>query len=354
MRASGTPGPGAGWQMMRARCFPFLMVFLVLLPVRNGVGRSGGGAVVSAEASGNQRRPAFGFQGLSPGDVSLLAGSSPKHSFLRPPTPSPTRKVPGGGVWELAAKAIDDMHGSRLLRSGPARWHGAREGRSSGPVFKRGPRVALRDLLLFFTKLFAHATQRLGHAVASLAVMMALSAPLSASAASICIPLPTPSGIARVCVDVGEPSAEPREGMPEHVNAHRTPSMSEGNILSRAGVRPLAMFSDAQAKIKAVAAQRLQLIEHLESGAPKEPELTGPARRRELMEKGIDGVAIRYGDRNAPRSTIIADKIDPIIVTAHLVLAGKCREGVAAGLPLFVIARGLLCGFGGLDERQTT
>lgn len=332
MRASETAwlsqSMGAGWQTARARCVPLLMGFLMLLPVPSRGGGRGGGGVVNAEKMGQPPRLAVGFQALRAGDLGRLAGTRLQHFGHRPPAPLLLGRAVGGVRKPAASAGARD---AGMLRPGPARAHGAREGGNLGLLFARGPLVALRDLVLFLAELFALAAKRLGHVVASLAVMMALSAPLPVSAASICIPVPTPSGIARLCVDVGEASSpKSQEGLPEHVNAQRTPRMSEGNVLSRAGIRPLAMFSDAQAKIKAVAKQRLQFIDHIEAGPRTEPETQGPARRRELMDKRIDGVALSYGDTNTPRSVIIADQIDPVFVMIHLALAGTTSRNPAA------------------------
>jgi len=178
--------------------------------------------------------------------------------------------------------------------------------------------------------------------VASLAVFLALSAPLPSAAISVCLPLPTPNGIAKVCLDVGASAEKPSKEsnkvnvpepveVPQHVNAHRTPIWSEGTILSRAGIRPFSMLSDAQAKIKAVAIQRLEIIKTTESltsssspppsSSPENPQLSGPARRKALLDKGIDGVALRYGNADMPRSLIVADWIDPVLVSSWSVLA---------------------------------
>jgi hypothetical protein len=91
------------------------------------------------------------------------------------------------------------------------------------------------------------------------------------------------------------------------------------------------MLSDAQAKIKAVAIQRLEFIKTIESltsssslppsSSPENSQLIGPARRKELLDKGIDGVALRYGNADMPRSLIVADLIDPVLVTSWSVLA---------------------------------
>ena len=173
---------------------------------------------------------------------------------------------------------------------------------------------------------------QLQHFVASLLVVLALATPLPSSAGSVCLPLPTPSGIARVCVDIGEPSSGARAPeqaqVPDHVNAQRTPTKSDGTVLSRAGIRPLSMLGDAKARIQAAARVRLGVLEELEAlaaapatAAPDEPLLPGPALRRALFEQGVDPIGLVYGDANIPRSQIIADGIDPVLVTGWLAMA---------------------------------
>jgi len=275
--------------------------------------------------------PAFA---LGAGDAGHLAGRFTPHLGHRPPAlllpRRALRATEVGGLRKLeAAKQGDGGQDSRLLPSFPTPPHQTHVTCIKGLAFAWGARAALRDLVFFLAEIAARATKRLRHLVASLAVAIALSAPLSASAISVCIPVPTPSGIARLCVDVGEPSPESQRQMPEHVNAQRTPSKSEGNILSRAGIRPLQCFSDAHAKIKAVASHRLELIHAHETGAMgvrREPGSTGPARRQELLGKGVDAVALKYGDANTPRSVIIADQIDPVIVMTHMALAGELSQ----------------------------
>jgi len=175
----------------------------------------------------------------------------------------------------------------------------------------------------------AVASTKLKQLVACLAVFLALSTPLPSSAVTICLPVPTPNGIGRVCADIGEPSSKASKHVvvPGHINAQRTPMKSEGNILSRAGIRPMSLLDDAHAKIKAASLHRLDLIQNLEArkaaaeattSTAQEQQLKGPERRKELLDKGIDLIGLKYGDTNMPRSIIIANEIDPVVVTGYL------------------------------------
>jgi hypothetical protein len=267
------------------------------------------------------------FQGLYSGDLKGIIDTCCPHR-----TPFPTIK---GAAGPCRPSARVQRGGSRqslmlLHMSQPklVRPQDAREG-----TFESAPGAthavpggvpaagALRFCIAYVIGLLARARHQVRQMVAALVVAAGLmfSGPLPSSAVSMCMPVPTPNGIARVCMDIGESAEKPV--VPPSVNAHRTPVKSEGSMLSRAGIRPLTMFADAHAKIKATALERLEMIkffEEVDPSIPQPSELKGPHRRKELAERGIDPITLKYGTPNVPRSQLVADTIDPVMVTSSL------------------------------------
>ena len=281
--------------MMRAASArsPVLFAAAVLLPML--APHSLGAGVYAAPGSQPKH---LAFLSAHAGDAGRRLGN--RQALSRPPRANLLPAGPG------ATRAGAD------LRHFAARAHGARGSPDPAPGrAKRGLNgcravaAALRAVVVQLATVLARAAVRLGaqlrHFAASLVVFLALSTPLPSCAVSVCLPLPTPSGIARVCVDVGEPSsvapAAEQAPVPDHLNAQRTPTKSDGTILSRAGIRPFSMLGDAQARIQAAARYRLGVHEALESRAASpatadtdQPQLDDPAIRKALFGTHIQAI----------------------------------------------------------------
>jgi hypothetical protein len=174
--------------------------------------------------------------------------------------------------------------------------------------------------------------------LASLLASLIMLQPKQVNAASICLPIPTPSGISRVCMDVGQDAErDPSEFavhrddvthareqyIPPFINAQRTPIWSEGNVLSRMGFRPMTMFSEARARISESARQRLAVMRAIEEMQRQEEAGTLPKTEyvrfdRDIIYKLEDPLELLTGVPNIPRSQLIADRIDPVLFMMNL------------------------------------
>ena len=164
--------------------------------------------------------------------------------------------------------------------------------------------------------------------VVAAAVFM-VAAPLPSTAVSICVPVPTPAGIGRACLDVGRGVNEPAPAVgeaPAHLNAQRTPTNGEGNVLSRAGIRPLSALSDGWARVQASARARLDALDAppLPSGGPG---WDANAAEAVLRRRAEDMTEVLWGVPNVPRSQLVAHAVDPVIVLSLGVLFAALFQG---------------------------
>jgi hypothetical protein len=144
--------------------------------------------------------------------------------------------------------------------------------------------------------------------------------PIQCSAASLCMPVPTLQGIGHVCIDVGNSEQSSREQesieqIPSWVNAQQIPCGSDGNVFTRAGFRPQTLLQDTVARIKGAAAQRLEVIRSMEALSEDELKDAGPMLPRIYTDVFSDPFEDRFGVSNIPRSQILADTIDPFVLT---------------------------------------
>jgi hypothetical protein len=195
----------------------------------------------------------------------------------------------------------------------------------------------------------SHATEHIAKYVqVSRLILMSLLAslvilhPKPVDAATVCLPIPTLSGISRVCMDIGEDAQRDpaelaqsqREGegdstyadipyIPPFVNSQRTPTGDEGTVLSRMGFRPRTMFSEAKNRIVETAKQRLAGIRAAEEIERQEkagliPKTKPPILTREMFYQLEDPLELVTGVPNVPRSQLVADGIDPVLFMFNL------------------------------------
>ena len=158
----------------------------------------------------------------------------------------------------------------------------------------------------------ASGCKRLQRMVASLlaAAVLIFGGVRPSWAASVCLPIPTPSGIARVCMDIGGAAGAERAQTVQHNEAQHARVDAKDNMLSRAGFRPLSMLKEGQDNIKAAAIRRLDMVQSYQdraadarrekAGAEEAPALKGPARRKQLIDGGVDFMAVKYGPAGSP------------------------------------------------------
>jgi hypothetical protein len=176
----------------------------------------------------------------------------------------------------------------------------------------------------FFWKLFVSARTRLSIVAVLFGTLTCMMmGPISCNAASLCLPVPTLQGIGHVCIDVGKAAdnsaqlsrePEPTTQIPSWVNAQQIPCGSQGNVFTRAGFRPQTLVRDTMARIRGAAAQRLEVIRSMESESEGKCA-GGPLVPRIYTDVFSDPFEDHFGAANIPRSQILADTIDPFILT---------------------------------------
>ena len=181
------------------------------------------------------------------------------------------------------------------------------------------------------------AKSRVRAALASIvASAMLLLFPSSSAAVSICLPVPTPSGVTRVCLDLGEDALKTApadkaekvakvvngEYVPPYINSQRTPTGDKGNVLTRMGFRPFTMVSEARDRIVETSKQRLEylrFVEAAEGDEPIRPRMSALTKDHlHYMETLEDPWEMHFGVPNIPRSQIMADRIDPVVVFSQV------------------------------------
>ena len=165
------------------------------------------------------------------------------------------------------------------------------------------------------------------------------------NAASICMPVPTLQGIGHICVDIGnrpeaytEPKQDPKPEIPSIVNPQRIPCGSEGNIFTRAGLRPHTLVRDTCARIKAAAQQRLEVMRSMDSWSEEQRQSAFSRNPRAMNDPFCDPFEDVYGVANIPRSQILADTIDPFDLTLKGVFLAVLFRRFASAF--FTISRG--------------
>jgi hypothetical protein len=141
------------------------------------------------------------------------------------------------------------------------------------------------------------------------------------------MPIPTLHGIGHVCIDVGQEAEtvvkEPEQNsaleIPSCVNAQRIPCGSDGNIFTRAGLRPHTLVRDTMARIKAAAQQRLDVKRSMESWTEADYNAAFSRDPLTIDDPFWDPYEDFYGVANIPRSQLLANTIDPLDVTAKAV-----------------------------------
>ena len=143
--------------------------------------------------------------------------------------------------------------------------------------------------------------------------------PSHCSAANICMPVPTFHGIGQICVHIGQDPVSDSQRkqqvesqIPIWVNPQQIPCGKEGNIFTRAGLRPQTLLRDAAATIRAAAAQRLEVIRRMESWTESEYKEAYSLRTPTVDDRFNDPYEDIYGVADIPRSQLLADTIDPV------------------------------------------